>query len=175
MEIRPLESRDQPALNAFLRRIPESDKTFFKEPIDDEAHVATWFDGSGARWLAVSGEEVLGYVGVVPLQAWSSHVGEIRLIVDPAHRGEGVGRALAGHAIVAAFRSGLSKLVVEVLANQEFTVEMFRALGFDPEALLAGQVRDRDGQLRDLMILAHTAGDASAAIAAVGLTADELN
>ena len=34
---------------------------------------------------------------------------------------------------------------------------MFRALGFDPEALLTGQVRDRDGELLDLMILAHTA------------------
>jgi ribosomal protein S18 acetylase RimI-like enzyme len=96
-------------------------------------------------------------------------VGEIRLIVDPAHRGEGVGTALAKHAIVAGFRSGLSKLVVEVLANQEFTVAMFRSLGFDPEALLTGQVRDRDGHLRDLMILAHTASEASAAIAVAGL------
>jgi hypothetical protein len=56
-----------------------------------------------------------------------------------------------------------------VLANQEFTVAMFRSLGFDPEALKTGQVRDRDGHLRDLMILAHTASEASAAIAVAGL------
>ena len=116
MEIRPLEPHDQPALQAFLRRIPEGDKTFFKEPIDDDAHVASWFEPDEPRWLAVAGAEVLGYVAVAALHGWSSHVGEIRLIVDPAHRGEGVGRALAKHAIVAAFRSGLSKLVVEVLA-----------------------------------------------------------
>jgi ribosomal protein S18 acetylase RimI-like enzyme len=169
MEIRPLEPRDQPALQTFLRRIPESDKTFFKEPIDDEAPVASWFAPGGARWLAVDGDEVLGYVAVVALHASSSHVGEIRLIVDPAHRGEGVGSALAKHAIVAAFRSGLAKLVVEVLANQEFTIGMFRALGFDPEALLTGQVRDRDGGLQDLMILAHTADEALATLAVAGL------
>ena len=81
-------------------------------------------------------ETVLGYCAVVPLHGWSSHVGEIRLIVDPAHRGEGVGTALARHATLKAFRAGLSKLVVEVLATQEFTIAMFSSLGFDPEALL---------------------------------------
>jgi hypothetical protein len=58
---------------------------------------------------------------------------------------------------------------VEVLATQEFTIAMFSSLGFDPEALLTGQVRGRNGELLDLMILAHTAADASAAIATAGL------
>jgi ribosomal protein S18 acetylase RimI-like enzyme len=169
MKIRPLEKPDRPALEDFLRRIPEGDRTFFKEPVDDEAVLTTWFEAGGARWVAIAAEEVLGYIAVLPMHAWSSHVGEIRLIVDPAHRGEGVGTALAKHAIVEAFRTGLSKLVVEVLANQEFTIEMFRGLGFDPEALLTGQVRDRSGRLLDLMTLAHTAPDASAAIVAAGL------
>ena len=79
----------------------------------------------------------------MPLHGWSSHVGEVRVIVDPAHRGEGVGRALATHAIVEAFRGRAAKLVVEVIADQEVTIAMFRALGFDPEALLTDHVRDR--------------------------------
>ena len=88
--------------------------------------------GEQGRRLALDRGAVLGYVAVVPLHGWSSHVGEIRLIVDPEHRGEGVGTALARHAIIEALRTGLSKLVVEVLATQEYTIEMFRALGFDP-------------------------------------------
>jgi hypothetical protein len=63
---------------------------------------------------------------------------------------------------------------VEVLAREEFTIAMFRALGFDPEALLTGQVRDRGGTFQDLMILAHTAEEALAGIAVAGL-ADTLN
>jgi L-amino acid N-acyltransferase YncA len=169
MEIRPLESHDTVRLEEFLRRIPEGDRTFFKEPVDDAAVIAGWANDDAARWIAVRDGTVLGYVAVVPLHAWSSHVGEVRLIVDPQRRGEGVGTALARRAIVGAFRSGLSKLVVEVLARQEFTIEMFRALGFDPEALLRGQVRDPDEQLQDLMILAHTAGESSVALAAAGL------
>lgn len=173
MEIRPLEARDQEACERFLRRIPEGDRTFFKEAVDDPAIVAGWVAPATGRWLAVRDEDVLGYVAVVPLHGWSSHVCEIRLIVDPRHRGEGVGTALARHAILEALRLGCSKQVVEVLADQEFTVAMFRSLGFDPEALLAGHVRDRSGELHDLMILAHSAPEASAAIAAAGI-ADSL-
>lgn len=172
MQIRSLEWRDREALEAFVQRIPEGDRTFFKEPVDGDRAVVAWLNAGGARWLAATDEEVLGYVAVLPLHGWSSHVGQIALIVDPQHRGEGVGSALARHAIVEAFRSGLGKLVVEVLADQEFTIEMFRALGFDPEALLKGQVRDRGGELLDLMILAHTARDGSAAMVAAGLTLD---
>jgi ribosomal protein S18 acetylase RimI-like enzyme len=169
MEIRPLESQDRDALEDFLRRMPEGDRTFFKEPSEDHAVVDSWVQDPLGRWLALDRGAVLGYVAVVPLHGWSSHVGEIRLIVDPEHRGEGVGTALARHAIIEALRTGLSKLVVEALATQEYTIEMFRALGFDPEALLTGQVRDRSGELSDLMILAHTAGDAAAAVVAAGL------
>jgi GNAT superfamily N-acetyltransferase len=169
MKIRALEARDQEALERFLRGIPEGDRTFFKEAVDDPAVLESWVAPGTGRWLAVRDDDVLGYVAVVPLHGWSSHVGEIRLIVDPQHRGEGVGTALARHAILEALRLGCSKQVVEVLADQEYTVAMFRGLGFDPEALLSGHVRDRAGELHDLMILAHTAREASAAMAAAGI------
>lgn len=174
MEIRPLEAPDRGALEEFLRRIPEGDRTFFKEPVGNRSVLDSWLQDSAGRWLAAEHETVLGYCAVVPLHGWSSHVGEVRLIVDPAHRGEGVGTALARHATLEAFGTGLSKLVVEVLATQEFTIAMFSSLGFDPEALLTGQVRGRNGELLDLMILAHTAADASAAIAAAGLAESDI-
>lgn len=170
MEIHELAPRHRTALEEFLWRIPTSDRTFFKEAVDDPAVIAGWIGSGGSRWIAVENGMVLGYVAVVPLHGRSDHVGEIRLIVDPERRGEGLGNALARHAIIAAFKLGLTKLVVEVLATQPFTIDMFRALGFDPEALLAGHVRGDDGQLLDLMILAHSATDSSAALAAAGLT-----
>ena len=87
---------------------------------------------------------------VVPLHGWSSHVGEVRVIVDPGRRGRGVGRALARRAILEALELGLTKMVVEVIADQEPTIACSASLGFDPEALLADHVRDRSGELRDL-------------------------
>jgi ribosomal protein S18 acetylase RimI-like enzyme len=96
------------------------------------------------------------------------------VIVDPGHRGRGVGRALARQAVADALRLGLAKMVVEVTADQDATVAMFRSLGFDPEALLADHVRDKAGGLHDLLILAHSVEDASAALRASGVVT-ELN
>ena len=55
------------------------------------------------------------------------------------------------------------------MADQEATIAMFRALGFDPEALLEDQVRDSSGDLHDLMILSHSVEEAWASMQATGI------
>src|SRR5215218_4400932 len=156
MEIRRLESDDREILARFLGRVPEGDRTFFKEDVEDPEVVEAWLRPGPARAIAVEDGRVVGSLAVVPLHGWSHHVGEVRLIVDPDRRGRGIGRALARRAVVEALDLGLEKMVVEVIAAQEPTIAMFRALGFDPEALLADHVRDRAGNVQDLMILSHS-------------------
>ena len=173
MEIRQLEERDQPAIERFIARIPEGDRTFFKEDVADPDVVQAWARPGAARLLAVEDDAVVGSAAVVPLHGWSSHVGEVRVIVDPARRGKGVGRALAQRVILEALELGLTKMVVEVIAEQESTVNMFRSLGFDPEALLRDHVRSRDGEVHDLMILAQSLEETYAALSAAGI-ADSL-
>ena len=119
MEIRPIEPGDEPALARFFARIPEADRTFLKEDVDDPEVVAAWARPGTARVIAVDGGEVVGSVAVVPLHGWSSHVGEVRLVVDPEHRGRGIGRGLARQAVVDAVDLGLAKLMVEVIADQD--------------------------------------------------------
>ena len=169
MEIRQLEPADRDAVERFVRRIPEGDRTFFKEDVGNPEVVAAWTRPDAGRSLAVDGGDVVGYAAVVPLQAWSSHVGEVRVIVDPDHRGRGVGRALVRHSVLAALRLGLTKLVVEVVADQEATVAMFRSHGFHPEALLRDHVRDQSGRLRDLLVLSHSVDESWSAMTTAGV------
>ena len=169
MEIRPIEPDDRDALVAFLHRIPEGDRTFFKEDVDDAEVLDGWVRRGAARSVAIDGGVVVGYVAVIPLQGWSSHVGEVRVIVDPDHRGRGIGRALARHAVLQALELGLTKMVIEVVADQEAAVAMFRSHGFDPEALLKDHVRDGNGDLRDLLILAHSVEASYASMTAAGI------
>ena len=70
--------------------------------------------------------------------------------------------------------SGLSKLVVEVVAEQGAALALFTDLGFTGEALLVDHIRDRNGELRDLMVLAHHVRDTWAGMDAVGVE-DELS
>jgi ribosomal protein S18 acetylase RimI-like enzyme len=173
MEIKRLEPADREALERFVARIPEGDRTFFKEDVEAPEVVDAWTRPGPARALAVEDGDVVGYVALVPLHGWSSHVGEVRVIVDPEHRGRGVGRALAHRAVMEAVELDLSKMVVEVVADQEPTIAMFRSLGFDPEALLTDHVRDQSGSLRDLMVLAHSVEEQWSSMITAGI-ADEL-
>jgi ribosomal protein S18 acetylase RimI-like enzyme len=169
MEIRPIQSGDDASLAWFLQRIPEADRTFLKEDVGDPEVVVTWSRPGDARSIAIEDGEIVGYVAVVPLHGWSSHVGEVRIVVDPDQRGHGLGRALARRAVLDALDLGLAKLVVEVIADQEALIGMFRTLGFEPEALLVDHVRDRAGELRDLMVLANSVEEQFAAMATAGI------
>jgi ribosomal protein S18 acetylase RimI-like enzyme len=100
-------------------------------------------------------------------------VGRVRLVVASARRGTGLGRELARRALVEAVGAGLTKLVVEVVAEQGAALALFTDLGFSGEALLTDHIRDRSGQLRDLMVLAHHVGQTWSGMDTVGI-ADEL-
>jgi len=160
------------ALLRFFRDLPEGDRTFIKEDVTDPETVRAWTAG-GNRWVAVDGSppapDIRGYVAVLPLSGWSDHVGEVRLVVAPAARGTGLGRDLARHALVAGVEAGLTKLVVEIVAEQGAALALFSALGFSGEALLRDHIRDRDGQLRDLMVLAHHVGETWSGMDTVGV------
>ena len=164
------------ALLRFFASLPEGDLTFIEEEVTDPETVRSWTTGDGARgrWVAVDDGEVTGYVAVRPLAGWSDHVGRVRLVVSPARRGTGLGRELARRALVEAVGSGLSKLVVEVVAEQGAALALFTDLGFSGEALLTDHIRDRSGQLRDLMVLAHHVDRTWSGMDAVGI-ADELS
>jgi len=170
MEVRAPAAGDLDPLMDFFGRVPESERTFFKEPVLDRATVESWLiAGRGRRGVTVEGGRVGGYVAVVPLPGWSDHVGELRLVVDPEQRERGLGRALARWALLQALECGLTKLFVEVVAEQEGAVAMFQALGFHAEGLLRDHVRDRHGDLRDLVLLAHPVDDQRSAMETVGI------
>jgi ribosomal protein S18 acetylase RimI-like enzyme len=175
VETRPFTPDDVAAVEAFLDRIPKGESTFFKEDITADGIVRRWADDTATRRiLAWDGDEVIGYTAVIPGVGWSSHVGEVRLIVDPGRRRSGIGHQLARRALVDALHAGFRKLVVEVVADQEPAIHLFTGLGFTPEAILSNQVRDRAGEVHDLMVLAHDVEDVQSVIATTGI-ADDLS
>jgi ribosomal protein S18 acetylase RimI-like enzyme len=170
-DVRRLDPALVGAARDFFARIPEGDRTFFKEDVMDPEVIASWAtDRRNERIVAVGDSgSVVGYLALIPGVGWSSHVGELRLVVDPSARGAGLGRKLARHGLSRAVQSGLTKVYVEVVADQTAAVGMFDAIGFEGEALLKDHVRDRNGELRDLMILSHGVSDNQALFATTGI------
>ena len=169
MTITEFKASDVQRLGELFSRLPAEDLTFVKEDTDAQA-LAAWQSAPGWRWVARDGSDQLqGMIALIPLQGWSDHVGEVRLVVDTRARGAGVGRALANTALEAAARHGLRKVIVEVPADQQRVIDMFVQLGFTGEALLRDHFRDRDGELRDLVMLAYLRDQTLEAIVAMGV------
>jgi ribosomal protein S18 acetylase RimI-like enzyme len=161
-----------PALTRFFDELPSGDLTFIKEDVTNPATLRSWIEHLDAvmRWVGLDGDAVVGFLAVRRLPGWSDHVGEIRLVVHPARRHAGLGTALARQALASGVRAGLRKLVVELVADQVGAQAMFAGLGFTGEALLRDHIRDRDGALRDLVVLAHFVEETWSGMAALGLT-----
>ena len=165
-ELRRFDERDADALRSFFARVPEGDRTFFREDVLADG----WRpDPAEHRWLVVDDDAVVGSLAIRPGVAWSSHVGELRIVVDQTRRRQGIGRALARTALVEGVGLGLTKLIVEVPAAQESTVAMFAGLGFEPEALLKDHVRDAAGGLHDLIVMSHFVDGTWAALETTGI------
>lgn len=170
MPVREVRPDDGAALRSFLAAVPPQDASFLKEDLDDPEVLDAWLKSGRTIWLAHTddADAIDGVVSITPGVGRSNHVAELRLVVDVARRRAGIGRELAQQAVLTAVRHGCRKLTVEVGATQDSTINLFRGLGFYPEALHRDQIRADDGQLLDIVVLAHSVEDNWQALTGLG-------
>jgi GNAT superfamily N-acetyltransferase len=171
VHIEELAPADDPIVHAFIKKFPRGEYTFLKDDLGDPAVLDTWRGRGTTVFVAyLEGDpDLAGLVAVIPGLGWSRHVGDMRMVVDPAKRGRGVGATLARRALTAAVATGLKKVTVEVLADQPAVSALFADLAFTPEALLADHVQDDQGHYHDLLILAHPVEETMSALSSIGM------
>lgn len=161
-EARDLTSADAPALRAFFLSMPTEDRTFFFQDVNDPAVAERWTsDERGApRGVFDDRGRLLAFGALKPGIDWSSHVADVVLLVSPDARRAGLGRTLARDMLLQAVRRGFKKVTVVIPVDNTGAIEMFSKLGFQGEALLRDQLcSPQDGQLRDVVVLAHMVDD----------------
>lgn len=177
LEVRAFQSKDGPAMWALFERIPLEDRAFFAEDVTTREE----FD----RWLArADGEREFVRVAVEPetwqvvgaaalerqLHGWSRHVGELRIVLDPACRGLGYGAELARHVFDLAIGLGLEKMMVGMVSTNLASIRVFERFGFQAEALLVDHVKDTRGEPHDLLLMSHSVANFVAREGLYGLT-----
>jgi len=155
-----VEASDGPGLLQFYRAMPEEDRLVLKEDVT----TSDWLDRFLRKLASGEAISIVGKVGGEirgeatlhrTFHGWSRHVGEIRLNVDRAARGQGLGLELARHLVKRAIDAGIDKIVAHMVDSQVAAKRTFEKLGFHKEAELPGHVADIHGKRRDLLIYAN--------------------
>jgi ribosomal protein S18 acetylase RimI-like enzyme len=174
IEIRLMSAADEAAVLEFAQKLPAHDLLFLPRNISEPKVLTAWIKeierGSITSLLAVKSGQVVGCGTIVrDPHSWSPHVGEIRNVISPEVRGQGVGRALSQETFALALSSGLEKLLVQMTVDQTGAIAIFEGLGFKAEALLHDHVRDLSGKKHDIVVLAHNVAQVRAQMEAYGL------
>ena len=175
VEFRLLTPDDGAAVLAFAQTLSAHDLLFLRRDISQPKVVSAWMEATSAgrivTVLATRADAVLGCATIVRDElSWSRHVGELRVILEPASRGLGLGGRLTQEAFALAIELGVEKLMAQMTVDQRGAIGVFEGLGFRAEALLHDHVKDRDGHTHDIVILSHDVAKFQAQMAAYGVT-----
>ncbi len=157
--LRPLEPGDKVRLLQFFQRVPEEERHYLKENVTAPEVVHGWtaridFDRV-IPIVALAGDEIVADATLHRSRATARHhVGEMRVVVDPSHRGVGLGRRLIRELLDMAAELGLHKATFELVADrEENAIRAATSVGFQQVAILKERVRDFWGNYQDLALL----------------------
>ena len=135
MLIRDATATDWPLIWPFLRQIVAAGDTFtYDTQMDDAEAEAMWMVRAPGRVVvaAVDGDGVVGTANMYANRAGpGAHIASASYMVDPAHQGRGVGRALVFDSLLWARAQGFRGMQFNAVAQTNtYAVRLYESLGF---------------------------------------------
>ncbi|MER7011474.1 GNAT family N-acetyltransferase [Saccharopolyspora sp. NPDC000359] len=138
--VRDADLQDWPAIWPFMRNIAAAGETFsWDRDISEQRARERWFrEPPGRTVVAVDGGAVLGSAVSGPNhEGPAGHVATASFMVDPAHAGRGVGRALGQHVLAQARADGFRAMQFNaVVETNTRAVALWQSLGMEIVATL---------------------------------------
>lgn len=133
--IRLATPRDIPQLTDLLQVLFEQEADFTPDPEAQEAGLRLFLDDPFAGDILVAEQDgqIVGTItlALVPSTAEGSTVGNIEdFVVDPVHRGQGVGKALMEQAILYAQELGIRRLTLLTDVDNHHAQSVYSKFGF---------------------------------------------
>lgn len=163
--LRPLQSGDEDQLLEFFRRVPEEDLFYLKEDVTLAEVIHRWVQNIDYNrvfsLVALDQGEIVGDATLHRSRSKArSHVGEVRVVVDPSHRSQGLGTALLRELVQVAYSSSLDSILFELVEEkEENAINVAARLGFAKVATIPNNVRDTEGNLHNSVVMQLDLGD----------------
>ena len=105
------------------------------------------------QFLAIDANQVVGWADIFPSWAHAvAHCGSLGMGVLPAYRGQGIGRQLLQACIAKAWSKGITRIELEVRADNDRAIALYSKLGFVQEARKRQAMRF-DGEYFDALLM----------------------
>ncbi len=159
VSIRPLQPGDDHELREFFLRLPEEERFFLKEDVTSAEVIDRWVN-------------FIDYDRVVPMVALAEgrivadatlhrhragarrHIGEIRVVVEPEFRNQGLGSLLVRELVDIAYDNAMDGVVFELVEGKEDgAIKLAEKLGAKRVANLPNFVKDMEREPHSLVIL----------------------
>jgi L-amino acid N-acyltransferase YncA len=142
----------------FFRRQPESDRVYLQRDVTKRTVLESRFieieEGAQVTIIALADGMIVGDASLyVPLRGWFRKTGDMRIVVDTAYRGKGLGTLLTKEIIALAREKGLYKIAATYMETQRGLEKTLDRLGFEKEGVLKDIVIDLKGDEHDLILL----------------------
>ena len=149
---------DQLGSLRFFRNLPVEDRQYLRVDVTRVDVVKRGLEqaesGAVTRILALDGDEIIADGALeYSNDEWSSHIGEIRVIVAREYQKLGIGTHLIELLFHVAEKRNLEKIVMKMASPQTSIRTVCEKLGFRVDATLPNYVSDLDGESQSLIIM----------------------
>ena len=157
--LRPLRKGDEDRLFRMFSRLSEDDKWFLDHNVADFELIENWvknMDPERAHSIvAVLGGQIIAHATLLrKYYGAKSHIGNIRISVDPAFRGRHLATWMLLDLINLAMAMGLETLIMQLVQDRDAAlIRSVKKLEFLEKALLKDYAKDRAGNPHNLVIM----------------------
>lgn len=157
--LRPLKDGDENVLFEMFRRLSVDDLWFLNHDMSDPGLIADWINNPDPNRVIsivalLEGRVVGNAVLMMKRYGAKSHIGKVRISVDPGFRDRRLGTWMLLDLVNLSMAMGLQMLVMRLVQDRDASlINGVRKLGFMEEAVLKNYLMGGEGQAHNLVIM----------------------